>query len=112
MVDVDVVRAQTAQAAFERLAQMGARRTLIVWPGAGRKSGFGGDEHLVALAFERLPEDLFRSPLRIAVGGVEQVDARVEAEIHQSASFVDFSCAHCLEEARSSAEGGGSIGQR
>ena len=67
----------------------------------------GGDERLVALALERLAQDLLRAAVGVDVGGVEQVDAGLEADVHQPRGLGDVGCAPGLEKLVAAAERAG-----
>jgi hypothetical protein len=58
-----------------------AGKAAIVRPGAGREAHFGGeDEPFAKPAGQRFTDDLLGHALRINVGGVDKIDARVEAK--------------------------------
>ena len=71
VVDVDVVGAEAAEAGFDGFQQVDAGGADVVDVGADAEGGFGGDEELVAAAFDGLAEDFFGEAVGIDVGGVE-----------------------------------------
>jgi hypothetical protein len=58
LIEVDVIGAQPAQAAFDRADEMEARRADVVGAGSSAESALGGDDHLVAASADRLAENL------------------------------------------------------
>ena len=97
---------EPAQAVFERAAQVIARRAAIVRALARGEIRLGGDEHAVALVPERLAQDLFRAPVGVDVGRVEEVDAGFEADVDEPRGFGDVRLAPRLEELVRAAERG------
>ncbi len=67
----------------DRLDEVLARRAEVVGTVAGREGRLGRDQQPVALALDRLAEDLFGEPGRVDVGAVEHRDAVVEADVDQ-----------------------------
>jgi hypothetical protein len=51
-----------------------------------KKIGLGGNTYRNAIAFERHCGHLFRTPIGLAIGGVEEVDAGLEADVDEEAS--------------------------
>ena len=81
LVEVDVVELQAAQALLQRRDDVAARRAAHVRAGAGLAEDLGRDDDALARDLEvlqRLPGDLFRAAGRVHVGGVDEIDARVE----------------------------------
>ena len=81
LVEVDDVGLQPLQAPLAFADDVVAGKAAIVRASAGRETNFGGEEEPVAKAIgERFTDDLLGDALRINVGGVDKIDARVEAE--------------------------------
>jgi hypothetical protein len=59
---------------------MMAREPGIVGTWAHRKAGLAGEQDVVALALQRLPDELLRATVRVDVGGIDQVDAGVDGD--------------------------------
>jgi hypothetical protein len=98
VVDVDVVDAKAAKRVFAGLNQVIARRADIVGTVAHCESSFRGDENAVAFAGDGFAEDFFREAARINVGGVEEIDARVETDIDEARGFGNVAGAPGFEE--------------
>jgi|SRR5580704_22928 hypothetical protein len=84
VVDVDVVDAEAAEAVFAGLNQMMARGAEVVRAVAYAEGGFRGNENAIAFAGDGFAEDFFGEALGIDVGGVEEVDAGVEADVDKA----------------------------
>ena len=72
---------QPLQAGLDRIDDVAARGAAVVGAGADLAEGLGGDNDVGALVAgigDRPPGDLLRQPLRVDVGGVDEVDAGVE----------------------------------
>ncbi len=54
MIDVDMIRAQAAQAVLARGNKVVARRAQIIWTLTGAESRFGRNQQIVAFARDRL----------------------------------------------------------
>ena len=81
LVEVDIVGAEPLQALLYRIHDMAARRAAIVRTGAGCAGALGGQHDIGALApgvLHRLAGDLLGEALRVDVGGVDEVDARIQ----------------------------------
>jgi hypothetical protein len=70
------------------------------------------EQHLVAPAPDGLAEHGLRRAVRIDVGGVEQRDPGIEADVHQAAGFLQAGIAPIAEERAASAERAGAEAQR
>ena len=94
VVEVDVVGLQAAQARLDLTDDVAARQAAVVDVGPDDPVGLGGDHHLVAAAAEGAAEDLLggfavgggrgAGPVEdrhvaVHVGGVDEVDAEVDA---------------------------------
>src|SRR6187402_1019711 len=110
-IQVDMIGLEPLEACLDRADQMETRRTGIVGPGALAEAGLGRDQGLVALALERRTQNLLRRTFRIDVGGVEQGDARIEADVDQPAGLIDIGRAPSLEEGIGAAERAGAEAQ-
>lgn len=84
---VDMVRTETTQRAFDRADQTAARHAAVARAVAGRQAGLGRDQDGVAPSLDRLAQHLFGSPVRIDVGGIEQIDAGLQADVDQPAGL-------------------------
>ena len=104
VINVDVIGAEPPQAGFASLNQMVARRSHIVRPLAHAEGRLGGDQDLVATSVDGLAEDRFRQAVRIDIGGIEQIDARVEADIDEPRRLRDVAGAPRLEKLGSAAK--------
>ena len=82
LVQVDVVGAQTAQAAVDGLAHPARARSRVQGIVVDRRRELGGHHHLVAAAAECPAEQLLGARAAVDVGGVEEVDPRVEGGVH------------------------------
>ena len=80
LVEVDPVGAEPLEARLAGGDQVMAGIAAVVRPVAHRKARLGGEKHVGALLAERLADDLLRRAGGIDVGGVDQVDAGVEAD--------------------------------
>ena len=86
LVEVDDVGLEPLEARLAGIDEMVARQAAVIRAIAHRKPRLGGDEYVaLALAAERLADDLLRGAARIDIGGVDQVDAGVEAEVDLAA---------------------------
>src|SRR5581483_838300 len=84
--EIDMIGAEPLQRGVDRLDQMLARGAEAVRTGAGRKRALGGDQQAVALALDRLAEDLLRASLVIDIRAVEHRDAAIEADVDHTCS--------------------------
>src|SRR5690349_185060 len=81
-------------------------------PGTAAEAAFLRDRHGLPAAFDRLAEDFLRESARVAVGGVEHVDAGFKADVDQSLGLGDVARPPGLEEFIAAAEGTGAEGER
>ncbi len=80
LVEVDVVGAQTAQRVLDGGGEPTPGGTLPVGVLTRGPAGLGGEDDVVTAALERLADDLLR--VAVGVGGVDDVDARVEGLVN------------------------------
>ena len=105
---VDVIRSQPLQRLVHRSGQVAAGGADIVGRIAEAEGGLGGEDQAVARpAFDRAAQDLLSRAGRIDVGGVEQGDPGVQADIDQPARLLNVGRAPGLEELALAAEGAG-----
>jgi len=102
--DVDIVRAQALEAGFARRDQMVAGGAAVVGVGPHAEECLRRDQKILPAALDGFPKDLFRAARRIGVGRVEEVDACLEANVHQPAGFLHFGCAPGVKEFAAAAE--------
>ncbi len=90
LIEVDDVGVQPFQARLGGADKVPARQAAVVWSGAHREARLGGDQQTPRpSAAERLAEDLLGEPVRIDVGGVDQVDAGVDGEVDEPPRFAE-----------------------
>ncbi len=90
-VNIDHVHAQTPQALLARLLHVvGMASGQPRWRPASQRqvAEFGGDEHLVALALERLADQLLVHAVAVGVGRDHQVDAEVDGPVNGREGFL------------------------
>src|SRR5579872_71218 len=112
MVDVDVVRAQSLQTRIASLNQMVPGRSDIVWPNSHLERCFCRDQDALPLASDRLAENRFGQSVRVNVGRVEKIHARIQADVDQTCGLGHIACAPCLEELVSAAKCACAVTQR
>ncbi len=81
LVEVDVVGPEPPQARLARGDQVVAREPRVVRPVAHRHTRLGRDQRAIAPPLQGLADDLLGQPARVHVGGVDEVDTAVEAEV-------------------------------
>ena len=108
VVNVYVVRVQTAQARFESSDEVVSRRADIIGPVAESERCLGGDQRAIPLARERFAEHLFRAAIGVDVCGIEKIDASFDADIYQAGRFRNVGVAPCFEEFVAAAKCAGS----
>ncbi len=81
VVEVEVVGLQTREAFVDGAENGFAREAVLVRRVAHLEEDFAGQDDLVAAALERVAEQRFRDTRVVHVGGVEEVDAGVEAAV-------------------------------
>ncbi len=84
VVEVEVIGLEALQCVVESLQERCAGEAAFIGAGAHFAGGFTGQHYAVAAAFEDLAEHGFRHTGLVHVGGVEEVDAMVEAGVHQA----------------------------
>jgi hypothetical protein len=85
LVEVDVIRLQALQAGPDRIHDVPTRCAAIVWSGARRIEHFGRDDDVLARhaeVLQSLAQHAFCVAMGIDVGGVEDIDAGVQAAPH------------------------------
>ena len=82
LVEVYVVRAKSAQTCFHGVNEMLSRQADVVGTGPGGDESLCCDDEIVAMAAHRFPDYDFRVPGIVGVGGVDEVDARVECRVY------------------------------
>ena len=106
-----MVRAEAAQARLAGADQVVAREAGVVGAVAHRHPRLGGHSTRSRRPGERLAEDLLRGAGGVDVGGVDQVDAGVEAHVDLAARAVDVRGAD-VGELAAAAEGHRAEGER
>src|SRR5271156_1687112 len=86
---IDVIGFEAAQAAFDGVDQMEARRADVVRARTGFECGFGGDENFVAAAGNGAAENSFGFAVGVNVSAVEHVGAGFEANVNEAGGFGD-----------------------
>jgi len=82
LIEVDVVGLQAAEASFDGVHDMPARRAHIVTAGADSSEDFGGDDDVFARdlqILERLTKHRFALAFRVDIRSIEEVDAGLKA---------------------------------
>ena len=105
LVEVDVVGAQAAQAVLDLADDPAARVAAHVRVVAHRRVDLGGQHHVVAPAGQRLADDLLGLAGRVDVGGVDEVDPRVERAVDDPDRVVVVGVAPVAEHHRAEAQG-------
>src|SRR6202789_893200 len=95
---VDRFDLEPLERAFRRLQKMLARRPVVIRTVAQREFRLGGKEHAIALALDRLAQDLLGEAGRVDVGAVEQADPMIEAYVDQPRRAARVGCSPRLEE--------------
>src|SRR6185312_12312957 len=103
------VGAEAPQAPLHRRDECLAGGAGIVGPGTHGERGLGGHQDPIPATGDRHAEDLFGLAGRIHVGGIEAVQARVEADIDQPLRSGGLSGTPLLEKVAHSAEGGDAL---
>jgi hypothetical protein len=85
LVEVHIVGPQALQAGVDAGHDVLARQALVVGAGTHRAVDLGGDHHLFALGefLQRPAGDLLGGPLRVDVGGVEEVDPVLDGGLEE-----------------------------
>ncbi len=106
MIDVDVVRFEPLQATFNLSGQVLPRRANVVRPLPELKSRLCGNQYALSRqVLDRLAKNLLRTPLRVYVRGVKEINARIHADIDETRRFRDIGIPPCLKKLVSTAEG-------
>ena len=79
LVEIDVVRAQAAQAVFDGLANILGARAVAGF--VELHAELGGDDGLAPPAGERAAEIFFAVAFIVDVGGIEEIDAGIERHL-------------------------------
>ncbi len=104
---VDAVGAQTPQGVLGGPDQAGAGGACVAGAVAHGQPGLGGQQYAVAAAPHGRPQDGFRGAGGVDVGGVEECDPGVEAEVDQAACRAGVGVAPGPEERSPAAERAG-----
>src|SRR4051812_1717834 len=105
LVEVDVVGVQAPQRVLDGLHDPAARAALVVDLVAHLAVELRGEDDVVAAAFEGLADDLLVLALRIDVGRVDEVDARVERGVDDPDRLVVVGLTPGAEHHRAEAQG-------
>ena len=84
LVQVDVVGPQPTERVLDGAHDPSAGVAAPVRVGAHRSVELRGQDHVVATAGERLADELFGAALRVSVGRVDDVDARIDGSMHDA----------------------------
>jgi hypothetical protein len=84
LIEIDVIDAEPLQASVTGTHQMMTRQPGIVRARSHRKPRLGRQQHIAALAPDRLAHHLLSRSGRILVRGVEHVDTGVERDVDQA----------------------------
>jgi len=105
MVNVDVVGSQAFEACVAGMYKMEPARAHLIRPVAHREGGLGRDQYLIAPAGDCLTQDFFRHPVRVSVRGIEEIHARIEADVYQARGLGDISGSPSFEKFVAAAKG-------
>ena len=94
LIEVDVIRAETAQAGLAGFDEVAARESGFVGAGFETNECFSGEDNLLPASAQRLAEDFFGLAERINVGRVEEIHAGLDADFDQAARLVHLHVAH------------------
>ena len=108
---VDMVGAEASQCRLTRFDDPGARAARGVRSVANWERHLGREQEAVAPAADRRAEHGLRSAVRVHVGGVEEVHAGIEADVHEPAGLVDIGCPPRPEQGTAAAERSGAEAQ-
>src|SRR3546814_12977816 len=103
----DTLLPYTTLCRSDRGDEMLARRADIVRAIAHAQRGLGRHDHPVAPALDRRAEDRLRSAVGIHVGGIEEIDARVEADVDAACRLFDVVVAPRASKRSLAAQGTG-----
>ncbi len=81
LVQIDVVRPESAQAVFKRLHQIHARTSSPVRPIVHLGPELRGQHHSVTLALQYRAHNLLALAVPVDIGGIEEIDAVVQRRI-------------------------------
>ena len=90
LVEIDVVGLQAPETGIDSIHDVSARGANVVAALAHTAIDLGGDDHVFASdvqIFQGLAEDFFAETFVINVGGVEEVDARVDRGLDERVGF-------------------------
>src|ERR1700732_3706227 len=88
---------------------MRARGAEVVGTVSHAKGGLGGNQSLIALAFERLTQDFLGKAAGVNVGGIEEVDSGFETDVEEATGFSHVGVAPGFEKLVAAPEGGDPI---
>jgi hypothetical protein len=107
VIDVDIIGAEAAQAGLTGFKDVLTRRADVIWPCTQTKRSLGGDENIVALAFDGFAENLFREAVGIHIRSIEKIDTGVEADTYHALGFRDIDFSPCAKKGVPSAKSAG-----
>ena len=89
LVEVDIIGAEPLQAGIHLGQDRFAREARAVGAGPHAMIDLGGDHDFLAPdeVLQRPPDDFLAGPVRIHVGGVEEIDAEIERHADQRAAL-------------------------
>ena len=99
LIQIDIVEPKAFQARLDAVHDVVARQADRVWPRCGSAAHLGCDDNTFAGHLEiaqRPTENLLGKPLRINVGGVDEIDARRERPLDQGIGVILIDLAHVL----------------
>jgi len=88
LVEVDVVGLQAAQRVLDRGHDPAPRGASLIGIVTHRATQLGGKDDVAAASLERLPHDLFGLAVGVHVGGVDEVDPRVQCFVDDTDGVV------------------------
>lgn len=94
LIEVDVIRTEAAQAILAGFDDVAAGESGFVGARLEAVEDLGGQDDLLAAGAQRLAENLLGLADRIDIGGVEKIDAAVDADFDEAARLLDLHVAH------------------
>jgi hypothetical protein len=88
LVEINVVDAETAQAVVERGDQPAPRAAPVVALVAHRQADLSGKHDVVTAARDGLADHLLRLTAAVCVGGIDEVDPRLQGGVDDGGDFV------------------------
>jgi hypothetical protein len=105
LVKVDMIGLQAAQRRLHRLRDPAARTALLIWILTHCAVNLGGKHDIVATTLQRLADNLLRLAVAVSVGGVDEVDAEIQALVDDADAGVVIGVGHAAEHHRTQAIG-------